>query len=334
MSTAAATVRVMSPEEIAARAGGDVPDFLWPDASTVFAQRAMRLRQLAGGHVMADYLRFAADLAQAQQTVANEFPALSLPGAEELAGCVRERMPPLAADGPRVPGWRDALRALVSALQPARAQWPDAAVATLERLAAIDDADLERQADLLLLGGGRGLDLGTAPLVGAALQVVWTLQVARVRARHRGPGEAFVLLDDPGLCPCCGSRPTASITRMEGSLLGQRYVHCALCSTQWHLPRIQCTHCQGTTRLSYASLEAAGEDDHGARAAQAAVQAEVCGGCHHYLKIVHAERDPFVEPVADDLASLPLDMLVAEAGERRHGVNFLLLVGEPPPDTA
>ena len=42
-----------------------------------------------------------------------------------------------------------------------------------------------------------------------------------------------------------------------------------------------------------------------------------------------------VEPVADDLATLTLDLLVAETGLQRHGVNMLLLFGEseePAPD--
>ena len=74
------------------------------------------------------------------------------------------------------------------------------------------------------------------------------------------------------------------------------------------------------------------------RAAGAAVQAETCDECHHYLKIVHSDRDPFVDPVADDLASLTLDLLVSETGMVRHGVNLMLLFGEPeappgaPPD--
>ena len=66
----------------------------------------------------------------------------------------------------------------------------------------------------------------------------------------------------------------------------------------------------------------------------AALQAETCDDCGHYLKIMHTDRDPFVEPVADDLASLTLDLLVSETGYQRHGVNLMLLFGEPdaPPD--
>ena len=56
---------------------------------------------------------------------------------------------------------------------------------------------------------------------------------------------------------------------------------------------------------------------------------ETCDTCGHYLKIVHMERDAHVEPVADDLASVTLDLLVSEAGFQRHGVNLLLLFGDP-----
>ncbi|KAK0358900.1 hypothetical protein LTR94_033472, partial [Friedmanniomyces endolithicus] len=61
--------------------------------------------------------------------------------------------------------------------------------------------------------------------------------------------------------------------------------------------------------------------------AQASVQAETCDECGHYLKIVRMERDLHVDPVADDVATLTLDILVSEAGFQPHGVNLLLLTG-------
>ncbi|MFO1287879.1 MAG: formate dehydrogenase accessory protein FdhE [Rubrivivax sp.] len=68
------------------------------------------------------------------------------------------------------------------------------------------------------------------------------------------------------------------------------------------------------------------------------MQAETCDTCGHYLKIIHGDREPFAEPVADDLASITLDLLVAETGKLRHGVNLMLLFGEAEepqePDTA
>ncbi|MGM3031581.1 formate dehydrogenase accessory protein FdhE domain-containing protein, partial [Bacillus cereus group sp. BC34] len=46
----------MSPEEIAARGGGETPTLRFPERATLFAERAMRLRQLASGHALGDYL--------------------------------------------------------------------------------------------------------------------------------------------------------------------------------------------------------------------------------------------------------------------------------------
>lgn len=105
--TASAPVRVMSTEEIAARGGGDTPYFQWPAHATVFAERSMRLRQLAGGHAMEDFLRFMADLAQAQQRQLLAFPAVPVPDSFALDLAARDGAPPLpAADWPRDPAWR------------------------------------------------------------------------------------------------------------------------------------------------------------------------------------------------------------------------------------
>ena len=68
--------------------------------------------------------------------------------------------------------------------------------------------------------------------------------------------------------------------------------------------------------------------DTDARSGREALQAETCDTCDHYLKIVHMDKDLHVEPVADDLASLTLDLLVADEGYQRHGVNFMLLFGD------
>ena len=40
-------------------------------------------------------------------------------------------------------------------------------------------------------------------------------------------------------------------------------------------------------------------------------------------------KDPHAEAMADDLASVTLDLLVSDEGLDRHGVNLLLLFGDP-----
>jgi len=323
-----ATIRVMSPEEIASRAGGQAPYLQWPVRSTVFAERAMRLRQLASGHAMKDFLSFMADLALAQQAQLLRHPSVAVPGAGMVDEAARHGLPPLSAeDWTRDPAWLGILRSLIADLRPAAS---GTLAETLDRLTGLDDATLELQADALLSGSMTGLDLAASPFVAAALQVHWVHLALAVGQGRSGDAAPFARLDDATVCPCCGSRPTASVVRMDAAAQGQRYLHCSLCQVQWNLPRITCTHCGGTKGVAYQSLQNAGADEtEGARAAS--VQAETCDDCGHYLKIMHAERDPQVDPVADDLATLTLDLLVSETGLRRHGVNLMLLFGDPDP---
>lgn len=323
-----ATIRVMSAEEIAARAGGETPFLHWPQRGTLFAERAMRLRQLARGHPMGDYLEFAARIALAQQAALDGCPEPPVPDAAALARARASGAPPLrATDWPRAPQWRELARAIATALQ---ANAAPATRGVLERVLQAGDDALEAQADALLERTPTGLDYGAAPIVAAALQVHWTRTLLATRERTGSIGEPIVRLPDEAACPACGSPPVASITRSGGESLGQRYLHCALCSLQWHLPRSKCPHCLGPEGLAFQSLDVADAADGDSRAAQAAVQAETCEACGHYLKIVHTDRDPQVDPVADDLASVTLDLLVAETGRLRHGLNYLLLFGEPP----
>lgn len=337
-SVGQATIKIMSPEEITARAGGaPVQALRLPDGAKLFAERGLRLRQLAAGHAMRDYLVFMADLAQAQHLALPGLTELPLPSAAQIAGARAVGLPPLpAADWPRDPAWQGALQRIIDELMP---RAPEGARAALTQLRAAEPDWLERQADCLLTGVMLGLDLAAAPVVAAALQCYWQALVAQTAARYDGPDQpAFARTEDETLCPCCGSRPTASITRQVGDVAGQRYLHCSLCSSEWHMVRIQCPHCLSSKSLSYQALQAeAGHELAPTGAAPQAVQAETCDDCGHYLKIVHTERDPFVEPAADDLASITLDLLVSEAGLQRHGLNLMLLFGDPdggppPPD--
>lgn len=328
MSTTA-TVKVLSPEEITARAGMEVPFLVWPNRSTVFAERAMRFQQLATHHAMGDFLQFMGVIALAQQEALKTMPSVLLPGVAEIDKAARLGLPPLpATDWARDPAWHGILKSLVSAVLP---KAPLAARPALEALSSATPESLERQADALLHGVMAGVDLAAAPLVAAALQVLWTRMVLDVQERHGPGGQPFGRIDDATVCPCCGSRPTVSFTRTAGDTQGQRYLHCSLCSTEWHMVRAKCSHCGSTTKVAYQSLDVAdsSEEEGAQRAAKAAVQAETCEDCGHYLKVIHHDRDPMVEPVADDLASITLDLLVSESGWRRHGVNLLLLFGDP-----
>ena len=52
---------------------------------------------------------------------------------------------------------------------------------------------------------------------------------------------------------------------------------------------------------------------------------DACDTCGVYLKTVDLTRDGSAEPIADDLASLPLDLWAREQGYRRLRANLLQL---------
>lgn len=323
MTSTTTTQKILSPEEIAVRAGEQLTFLHLPEPG-VFAARAVRLRQLADGHAMRDFLLFAAELADAQHRALKAGTPVPLPTAEQVEAAATAGLPLLPAETwPRAAVWRESLRAVLADL--ARHLPAGPAQATALQLAAASDEHLEAQAGRLLTGIMLGLDLAAAPLIAAGLQLHWVRLAQQTAASHTdGPVAPFGRIDDPTVCPCCGSRPVASVERLGSE--GARYLACGLCATQWHYVRIKCTHCQSTKGISLQNLVAA---DAAEPQVQPAVQAECCGECGHYLKLMHPARDNGIEPVADDLATLTLDLLVSEEGQQRHGVNLLLLFGEP-----
>lgn len=303
----------MTQQTIPIKSASEPPAVLVPPAD-VFSRRATRFDELAAGHALGDWLRFLGALTRAQHAALQSLPELPLPDAAALARAREHRMPPLPAQSwPRHPAWHGALRQIAAA---AGAAAPAAARADLERLAALPGERLEALAERVLHTELYGDDAALLPYVGAALQVLWT-----GLARKLGAGEAAPsVLDVPGVCPCCGFLPVASIVQTVGETANLRYLHCALCNTEWNLVRVKCAACDGTAGISYRHLERAGV------ARPEAVKAETCDSCKSYLKIVYADKGGG-DPVADDLATLALDILVDEAGYSRAGPNLLLVPG-------
>lgn len=283
-----------------------------PDATTIFSLRADRFEHLAAGHSLGDWLRFLAAITRAQHQALQSLPAPALPDAAQLARAREHRMPLLPAQSwPRGAAWRDVLQQIAAAVSGVA---PQVARQDLARLAGFDAERLEALAERVLHTELYGEDAALLPYVAAALQVLWTAGAARL-----GVGEIRAL-DVPGVCPCCGFLPVASVVRNSGEVSNLRYLHCALCNTEWNLVRVKCAACDANDGISYRHLETAGGP------AADAVRAETCESCKSYLKIVYQEKAP-VDPVADDLATLALDILVDEAGYARCGPNLLLVPG-------
>ena len=285
----------------------DVAKVLLPTPSALFADRAARFAVLADGHSLGDWLRFLGQLTAAQHTASLSLSGLQAPDAATLERARVHGMPPLTASAlPRPPVWRDVLRQLVLAVAPIA---PQVARPVLDALLGADDARLEELADALLAGVPQTEDAGALCFVAAALQVVFTALASQLDVRQlKG-------VDAHGVCPVCGSLAVCSIVRTAPTVNNLRYLHCALCNTEWNLSRATCTTCNTDKGVALQELEGS----------NGAVRAETCDSCKSYLKMVYQEKDPYVDPVADDLATLALDILVDEAGYTRSGPNLFLL---------
>jgi FdhE protein len=281
-----------------------------PDPTKRFARTASRLEALSVGHPMMDWLRFMAGLAQAQHVTAAALGSIAGPSQRTVERAMAAHLPPLAAvEHQRSPVWCDGLRMMLDYVDPAIV--PDQTQAIMRVLHSYSDEMIEALADGLLHHALDPADAGVAHFVAAALQVYFTLLAAGLDS------SSLHLLPQRGLCPCCGSMPVSGVVTASGQTPGARYLYCSLCATAWNHVRAVCITCGESRSLSRREIE--GGDR--------AVKAEVCDECHIYAKMLYQLLDVDVDPFADDLATLGLDLMVTEAGWLRNAPNALLLVG-------
>lgn len=261
-----------------------------PDPARLFALRAARLAALAGSHGVPDWLRLlsrvAAGQAAAVRAVRPDPPALR-PGR------------PLAYDAlPRDGAWRRMLAVVLEAA--AGPGLPAATQDTLRTLAAAGADELEALAAAVLAGAVPRERVAAAPFVGAALQAWFTALAARL-------DPAAAATPPEGACPVCGGPPVAGRIRKNDRL---RDVTCALCGTEWNVPRVKCAVCDTSEGPAYFHVDA-----------EPGVKGEACPTCRTYLKLFDEEQRPGADPAADDAATLTLDLLLEEEGFHRAGPN-------------
>lgn len=306
------TQRILDPEQIQVQDPSAIPRIRLPERAAHFRERAARLRKLADHNPIGGYVRLMAALVDAQQHALEHLEA-RMPSDEAIAHAQHHSMPILPAlGGERDPQWRAVLRRLADRVEAAGAVTP-ALANVLDTLRAMSDTELDAQADALLAQRHAEIAPATAPFIMAALQVVWTDLASRLNVQD------VPYMDAPGVCPVCGVPPVASIVRVGGAFQGYRYVQCSLCGTENHVVRVKCTNCDSTKGIAY----------HGIEGGNPALKAESCDECHTYRKIGYQEKDFDFEPLADDLASLTLDLLMSEAGYRRASANPLLYPEAP-----
>ncbi|MCW3185730.1 formate dehydrogenase accessory protein FdhE, partial [Escherichia coli] len=210
---------------------------------------------------------------------------------------------------PRDKHWQKLLMALIAELKP---EMSGPALAVIENLEKASTQELEDMASALFASDFSSVSSDKAPFIWAALSLYWA-QMANLI-----PGKARAEYGEQRqYCPVCGSMPVSSMVQI-GTTQGLRYLHCNLCETEWHVVRVKCSNCEQSGKLHYWSL-----DDE-----QAAIKAESCDDCGTYLKILYQEKEPKVEAVADDLASLVLDARMEQEGYARSSINPFLFPGE------
>lgn len=311
------SIRIVPKEQLGAQrekstTAENIPPLLFANLKSLYSRRADRLRQLAVDNPLGDYLNFAAELAQAQQHALHDNP-LELDLSEALAQGAASGKPPLDLSVfPRSEHWRKLLTSLIAELRP---QAPEHILAVLDNLEKASAHELELMADALLNREFGKVGSEKAPFLWAALSLYWAQMASLI------PGKARAEYGEQRqFCPVCGSIPVSSMVHI-GTVNGLRYLHCNLCESEWHVVRVKCSNCEQTRDLNYWSLDSE----------QAAVKAESCGDCGTYLKILYQEKDPQVEAVADDLASLVLDARMEEEGFGRSSINpFLFPAGNRP----
>jgi len=278
-----------------------------PDPFTLFAARSLRFRMLAEGHQLGPYLLFLAALSECQHRIQRDLPDPDLPGDDARARAREYAMPPLDRSRFTTDAALEATLDRLFTLAATIDMPNDARVA----LARARGADATRRDELV-----RAVLADATPVETLAdhVYVAAALQVHFARLAARLDPSALVPVGD-GNCPACGGAPVASAIVGWHGAHGTRFCTCSLCATQWHVVRIKCVLCDSTKGITYQELD--GRPD--------TVKAETCESCRGYLKILHQQKDPKLDPVADDVATLGLDILLRESGYRRGAVNPFLL---------
>src|SRR5215831_12791856 len=273
-----------------------------PDPSTLFARRSDRFRELAEGHDLHAYLLFLSALCDVQHRVQDGLPPVEPPSGE---ACDRARefgMPPLDRSRFTSDEACDAVFERLPVLADT-VDMPKFARGALDRVRLADAAARAEMTQAVLADSVSVEALADHVFAAAILQVHFTRLAAQLDANRLVP------VGD-GACPACGGPPVASLIVGWHGAHGARFCACSLCGTLWNYVRVKCTVCGSTKGISYQEIAGG----------PGTIKAECCDECRSYVKIFEQRDDPALEAVADDVASLGLDLLMRETGLRRAAV--------------
>lgn len=300
------SIRILPQDEIQKVASSfQHPDLLYANPKNLYARRAKRLRQLAENNPFGDYLEFVANIVEVQLDLLQNQPIANM--SKELTAYLEanQGIKPLDAKHfKRSDEWQKLLLAFIEKFKPYAS---DTVLATLEWLEKASSSELETLADHLLNERYEEVGADKAVFLWAVLSLYWVQLTQQLPRNTRAEGE------ERHTCPVCNSAPVASVIHF-GEAQGLRYLHCSLCESEWNMVRAKCSNCEQTGKLDYWSLDSM----------DAAVKAESCGDCESYLKVMYQDKDPHVEPIADDLGTLFLDAEMEQKGLARSAINPFL----------
>ena len=137
------------------------------------------------------------------------------------------------------------------------------------------------------------------------------LQPYRIRFQRSDPPAPGEPLRN---CPDCGFFPIVSLLREDKAAeTVRRSLICSLCSREWEFPRVLCPSCneEKPEKLPrYTAQEIPW------------VRVEACDTCKKYLKSVDLTVNWDAEPIVDELASTPLDVIAREHGYTKIAPNL------------
>jgi formate dehydrogenase maturation protein FdhE len=119
----------------------------------------------------------------------------------------------------------------------------------------------------------------------------------------------------PDPCPYCSGSPVVSVLR-EAAHGSRRSYACAVCLKESAAPRLGCLNC-GETDVDKLPIFRTENTD--------PARIDACDSCHGYVKTIDLTRDALACLIADDLASVSLDLWAREQGYQRVRPNLLRL---------
>ena len=285
----------------------EAPFVFLPNPVTLFQSRRKRFAFLAETSELAPYLKFLADLSALQARLAATLPPVTPPSDESMRKASAGAMPPIdRANLIEDAALWLALDALCEGAT--ELDMPESARLALAAVTASDDTDRKWLLGNILSDTVPEESVAPHLFAAAAVQV----HLARLAALL---DPARLVPVGVGVCPACGGRPVSSSVTSTPGIDNVRYASCACCATQWNEVRVKCLCCGSTKGISYRS----------AQTHEATVKAECCRKCSSWVKIFYQMKNPTLDPVADDIGTLGLDILIKDTEFRRAGFNPFLV---------